>query len=432
MKKKILQKISFILVGCMLFPLCACKEKLPEELTGYTKEVGEVMFREKEDRVVGDTVVYDMDICIYNYAPSILEVDENTRHAYYCSNKYTAGKLLGDSYQDIDGNPQVTDYIAYRKGVKYKGEWYWGEKKYVLKLTKNSATEGTQVCDPNVIKGEFSYDGETYPYLMAYLACATRNNTYNHVCLAVSKSPEGPWKKCVKSNPFREYSSEGVPSEMMGQYLWGHGQASMISVDKKGRVLLFYTAIKPFYNADTDSWGQGNATTFERWDLSDLNNPVMETQVERMTFNGVQRFNKPAGTVGNGDYAYDPITDRIYMITDGVFNQATKETSGAPIAYIENQSKVGVKEVGDVFAEYDKSTWQWNMVGYAKPKDTENYHQVHNTAIIRNEYGWLSNSDTLEVAITGALHESTYKIKYPQATQAEWSYRILRKMIEIK
>lgn len=433
MKSRTSKIISLFLTCGMLFPAASCgAEKPPAELEGYEKEVGEVMFREKEDKVENDTVVYNMDICIYNYAPSVLEENENTRHVYYCSNKYTAGKLLGDSYQDIDGNPQITDYIAYRKGVKYKSEWYWSEKKYVLKFTKDSPTEGTQTCDPNVIKGEFNYDGNTYPYLMAYLACATRNNTYNHVCLAVAKSPEGPWKKCVGINPFREYSSEGVPPEMQGQYLWGYGQASMISVDKKGRILIFYTAIKPFYDTESKSWGQGNATTFERWDLSNLNNPVMEYQVERMSFNGVERFGKAAGTVVNGDYAYDPQTDRIYMITDGQFDESKKETSGAPVAFIGNKSKDSKKEVGDVFSEFDKSTWQWTMVGYAKPADSENYHQVHNTAIIRDEYGWLTDSNQLEVAITGALHETTYKTKYPEAKHAEWSYRILRKTLEIK
>lgn len=125
-----------------------------------------------------------------------------------------------------------------RKGVKIKDEWFWSPKKYVLSPLKRqnvseSDTEGQQVCDPNVIKGEFTYDGESFGYLMAYLACNTRNNEYNHVCLAVAKTAEGPWKRCDKINPLLKYTSDNVPAELRSTYQWGYGQASMISVVKR-------------------------------------------------------------------------------------------------------------------------------------------------------------------------------------------------------
>lgn len=442
-------KILSIMMACsMLFAISSCGEgsggssdstrtPLPEEYADYKKEVGDVMFWEKEDTVdtVNNTVSPDVDIRIYNYAPTILQEGENIRHVYYCSNKYTAPN---NASLDIDGDDFVTDYVAYRKGIKHDGEWYWSQKEYLMGPILGSSTEGEHNCDPNVIKGEFKYAGETYSYLMAYLACSRRDNQYNHISLAVANAPNGPWVKCTAVNPFREYTDTGVPEEMKkSSYLWGNGQASMVSVDKKGRVLIFYSAIKPFYVSSGDYWQHKTTTTVERWDLSNINNPIMEFQVESMPNTGIKRFDKRISSVTNGDYAYDSIKNRIYFVGDGQVVDGLG-ASGAPIAWVENKNKTNATEVGDVFKEYTSSEWSnsgvhWNTIGYANPSDTQHYTTAHNTAIIRDEYGWLLESDKIEVAITGAATEATYPQIYPNAKDANyiWSFRILRKSFSI-
>ena len=124
----------------------------------------------------------------YNYCPTIFEED-GVRHIYYCANKK-------------HGN--VTDYVAYRKGVKDEtGRFIYSDIQYVLEPTENS-WDSRHVCDPSVVKGEFTYNQENYNYLMAYLGCVTSDNTSNEVGLAVSKSPEGPWIK-VGDGPFCDY-----------------------------------------------------------------------------------------------------------------------------------------------------------------------------------------------------------------------------------
>lgn len=62
----------------------------------------------------------------YNYCPSILQVDENTRYVYYCANE----KMN-----------VVVDCIAFRKGVRIEDEWYYGPKSYVI--TPDSRQNGT-------------------------------------------------------------------------------------------------------------------------------------------------------------------------------------------------------------------------------------------------------------------------------------------------
>lgn len=155
----------------------------------------------------------------YNYCPTIFEED-GVRHIYYCANKK-------------HGN--VTDYVAYRKGVKDEtGRFIYSDIQYVLEPTENS-WDSRHVCDPSVVKGEFTYNQENYNYLMAYLGCVTSDNTSNEVGLAVSKSPEGPWIK-VGDGPFCDYELNDNSG-----FQWGYGQPSLVSVDRKSEILLFYT-----------------------------------------------------------------------------------------------------------------------------------------------------------------------------------------------
>lgn len=435
--KRSLRLIGITMALAAVFSLSAglagCGDSAPE---GYIKESAENMFWEAEDRILEDgTVVPDPEICIYNYAPSIFQEDENTRYAYYCSNRYTVGKTLGENWMDELGNQQVTDYIAFRKGVKIDGEWWWSEKKYVLSpITRNGESnhpyEGQQVCDPNVIKGGFAYNGHTYSYLMAYLACSTRDNQFNNICLAVADSPEGPWKRCEDINPLLKFTTEGMPDSMLSTYLWGYGQASMISLDRMGRVLMFYSAIKPFETAG--SWSHETQTSIARYDFSDLNNIVREDFCERMNVTGVTRPNitgkaAQVTVVTNGDYAYDAATGRIYGITDG-------EQNGAPVFWVENKSEDENAEIGDVFFDYAREEWsangiQWTTIANVHAVDTEHYQSSHNTCLIRDPYGYTLSSGTIEAAITGAMTEAVLGQLYPGQTNPLWTYRILRKTV---
>ena len=93
---------------------------------------------------------------------------------------------------------------------------------------------------------------------MAYLAEGFTEyvNEFNNISLAVAKSPEGPWKRCGEINPLKRYTSDDYPKEWNDRklhpeaYLWGWGQASMVSVDKKGRVMMAYSSIRPAANHD--------------------------------------------------------------------------------------------------------------------------------------------------------------------------------------
>lgn len=436
MRKSLIRFVAFVLAMLSAFALAACGA------SDNGREVGEVMFREKEDKITetdeGDeTVTPDVNIRIYNYAPSVFQEDENTRHVYYCANRPTSPT---DSNRDIDGDDQITDWIAYRKGTKKNGVWTWSDKQYLFGPIIGSETEGEHVCDPNVIKGEFKWKGTTYPYLMAYLACGERNLLFNHISLAVAEKPEGPWIRCEEINPIIKYSDDGVPDNVSGKYLWGFGQASMISVDKMGRVLMFYSSIRPYYEGvDENSkelWNQRTCTAVQRFDFSDLGDIKAEFEIDRMGIDGIKRFDRQADVISNGDYAYDESSGRIYGITDASYDYR-RGTSGAPLYYTEN----GSGEIGDSFKTRAEGGANpiWTTIHMFKPTDLYNYITVHNTAIIRDPYGWLFDPNNIEVALTGACVDGNFMKVHPEAVdppvskpRSLWSYRILRQTFTLK
>ena len=165
---------------------------------------------------------------IYNYCPSIM-VDGNQAHVWYCSSVT----------QGIGGD----DHIAYRHGVKVGEQWYWGPRQIILTHEPGTWYSGN-ICDPDVIKGEFKYHGETYAYLMTFLGCTTKDNSSNMFGFKVSNNPAGPWIDVPEVSPLYDFYAENpgyvyVPSK--NNFIWGWGQSSLVSLDKKGKVMLFYT-----------------------------------------------------------------------------------------------------------------------------------------------------------------------------------------------
>ena len=365
--------LALTVSACTDNPPAGGDSKIPQ---GYVKENGSLMFDEPAE-----------NYAIYNYCPSIFE-ENGVRYAYYCSNMY---------------NTNVKDYVAFRRGEKIDGEWYWSEKQFVLAPTE-STWDSMHTCDPDVIKGEFKYNGETYNYLMTYLGCVTTNNQCNEVGLAVAKSPEGPFIKCDEINPIVSYTYDPSRPEV---FQWGYGQSSLVSVDKKGKVLLYYTQ-----GTTTE-----NGIRVERWDLSDLNNPVKEYS-QKMFLKGIRTWdNTTTATISNADFAYDPVGKRFFVIGDGFPFVTADEPSFVAAKSFVGFVKASTAEnavLGDIFNAYDGRSW--NNVGFVSSA-ISGYERNHNACIVADEYGWLLNGN-LEVAYTVA--------ELNKPSNSLWTYRIHR------
>lgn len=342
------------------------------------KKSNDVALDESKGNVefVGQLFGDDINQNFYNYCPTILIEGNNIMHIWYCSNEKS-------------GN--VTDYVAYRKGILHgDGKWTFSEKQLVLSPGSGNDFDARHVCDPSVIKGEFKYNNTDYKYLMSYLGCYTSNVTCNEVGIAVANKPEGPWVKVKEVNPIcNYYNSTDFGSD--GNNYWGYGQPSLVSVDKKGTVLLFYTkGVK-----------LGTFTYVEKWDLSNLSNPK-KLDEGKLDDNGeIAQFN-------NADFAYDPVSKRIYTVkedhvdgwypTDGGVNWIPGSNS---VFYTSMNSSDA--QVGDTLFK----NHSWSKV-ITLNKALTGFDRVHNSGIVTDEYGWLMDYTSVPVVYTMSKLKTDY------------------------
>ena len=319
----------------------------------------------------------DINENFYNYCPTVIMEGSNIMHVWYCGNKNS-------------GN--VTDYIMYRKGILHSdGKWVFSSKQIALEHGEAGTWDSRHACDPSVIKGIFNYNGEEYHYLMAYLGCKTSNVTCNEVGIALAKDASGPWVKVGDgATAFRSYyDSTEFGSD--GANYWGYGQPSLVSVDKAGRVLLFYTkGIK-----------LGTYTYVEEWNFSDLNNPVLIREAKLADGGAI-------GTVNNADFAYDPIEKAIYCLKEDHENGWYPDDGG--VNWISGSNSLfyfnGLSS-DEHYSDALFRSYSWAKVATIGPSQT-GYSRNHNCGIITNEYGWIINYQLLPVAYTMSELATSY------------------------
>ncbi len=235
------------------------------------------------------------------------------------------------------------------------------------------------------MRGEFRYDGQTYSYLMAYLGCTSSDNQENKVGLAVSKTPEGPFGK-VGSAPLVDFQKD--PSS--GIFQWGVGQPSLINLDRKSSVMLFYT------RGDKTA----TRTIVEKWDFSDLSAPKRLSS-GKLSEQGLKNLHGAGDFLNNADFVYDPAAKRFYASSD-----CHPNPTSAP-DFISSHFRVCY------FDEPTNYQWFfWNTLSVTGPNET-GFPRNHNTGILRDEYGHLPNP-WLSVYYTVSI----------EGNNSLWSYRI--------
>lgn len=305
---------------------------------------------------------------IYNYCPSVLEEADGTRYLYYCTNR--------ESYK-------IIDYIGCRRGTRNAdGSYTYGAETVVLAPTAG-AWDAHHTCDPSVVRGDFTYRGQSYRYLMAYLGCTSYDNQDNEIGFAVANDPMGPFVK-IADTPTIPYVREG------DAWQWGVGQASLVSRDKGSRVYVFYT--------------EGTATRthefVDEWDFADLENPVRLSHTDLAT-TGLTTRTGGGDYIGNADFAYDADSNSFYMATD-----SHPYPSDEP-NYITEYFRVAY------FAGDDVTRVRWNELEHIGPAET-GFARNHNVGLVRDAYGWLPGGNSLTVYYTGA----------GKGANALWTYRL--------
>lgn len=332
---------------------------------------------------------------IYNYCPDGF-VEDGVTHIYYCTNTT---------------NRVVTDYVGYRTSAD--GVTYSDESIVLENGRKWDDWDTTHTCDPDVVKGKFMLDGVEYQYLMAYLGCRTGNNQNNEIGLAVAQNPEGPFVKTEALNPFVHFERDLSKDEYWDVFQWGVGQASLVSMDKAGQVMLIYT------RGDL----LGTRLVCEKWDLSDLNDPKPiggENWKVEVTNSGVVGRDLQQATLLNADFAYEPVSGTLYMVADGApcYIEGVDEP-GEPTFITSNLrilrfSQTLPPENMDQFFIHD-ITERWHTVQLIGRNDT-GYPRNHNAGLLTDPYGWIEAGEDLQVLYSTSLTK--------QPSNSLWTYRI--------
>lgn len=273
---------------------------------------------------------------VYKYCPTSIN-----GNVLYCSNEATPGEV--------------------KDGICYNG-------KRVL-ATTSGAWDSVQVCDPTVVEGDFTYEGNSYTYLMAYLGCATYDCTANEVGFAVSNDLTS-WEKTGR-----------IVSASRDGY-WGVGQPSLINYD--GRIFLFYTS------------GTASQTTtyVEELDCSDLDN------VQRL---GKVQVSCNYDFISNADFAYSDGT--LYMTCD------THPFPSGDLNFISAEQSVYSASWDGSLDSLSSMDWmRIALIGEA----TTGHDRNHNGCFARDGYGRLS-SRTLYVTTAdevGSWSENLYTYRF--------------------
>jgi hypothetical protein len=292
---------------------------------------------------------------IYNYAPCAVQTDETTKYVFYCTNKESG---------------IIVDYIGWRKGQLEDGEWCWGEEHIALS-PEDTGWDNIHVCDPDILQGEFRYNGHTYSWALFYLGCDQLNCKHNQIGVAFADKIEGPWVK-FDANPV-------VPGAL--EY-WGTGQCSEVSIDRKGKFKLIYR--------DADE--MGDRYKMAVCDFSDMS----KYQVGEPIL--LPKLGLPDVNLSMSHVVYDAEQDILYLAAEKDWDGKVRCCQEIVIAAISGK-------------ELDQGEGRWETLGVIDSTFTDRYGN-HNAALGRDPFGMITKSDELPIYISSATQ--TYI----------WSFRI--------
>lgn len=320
--------------------------------------------------------LYDPGDGFYSYAPAVVRDGEIERY-WTCRNREPG---------------VVRDHIYYfeRRDGQRSGAHP------VLSPGPEGAWDSFHVCDPAVIEGEFRFAGETYRYAMFYLGNKVDASRDNQIGVAFSNELDGTWKR---------YPNPIVPFPPRG--FWGVGQPAVTSVNRKGRVLLFYTKGMDVQLSHT-MWMKVTASFVREMDLSDMDRPKVGPAV-RITNNGLTRADGTADYLNNFDIVYNSESDRFIAVR----GQRPYESDNP--SYISPRLQIVSIEARHIL----EGTGAWRVEGLLTPEITS-HSRNHNAGIERTLFGELPETGRLRIIFATARTTEHSEAQRPLWTYSLW------------
>ena len=309
--------------------------------------------------------VYNPQGRFYSYAPSVIG-NGATEHIWSCRNAQEG---------------VIRDHIFYTRRVRGAVM----ESRSVLAGGATGAWDSFHTCDPSVIQTRIRYGGEVFHYAMFYLGNDVNASRHNQIGLAVAGRIIGPWRKF----PLPLVRSTN-PQD------WGVGQPSALSVNRRGRILLFYT------RGD----GLGTRAFFRELDLADLNFPVVGEE-KLVTTNGLTGRDGAPDWLNNFDVVLDAARHRFYIVREQhPYPQSHPAYIGARL------------QIASINADaLTKGGGVWRVENTITPEFT-GFARNHNAGFKRSAWGALCKTNQISVVFARSCAAGSDG----ECPTPEWSY----------
>lgn len=317
----------------------------------------------------------------FSYAPSVIKnPGSEVLHIYSCHNPSNG------SFDDEIFYTQVTPKLNGNYQVSASFSFYAG----------NRPTDWN-ACDPTVVQGEYQFNGKSYDFAVFYTAmpferfraitsspAPMNSSEYNEVRLVLHSSAR---REVVHYGSFFTF-----PRMSEDTFSYGFGQPSAINLNKKGKILLFYS------HGRTNSSGSDWHTKFRIVDLSNLSAPVIGAE-KSLSSSGIT-------PITNGDFSL-AANGKLYAITEdpSVWIPGLKVASGLRLLSM----PVDINNL-----ETSLQTGPW-LKEKSISKNLSGQTLNHNAGFIRNGFGFLDDLTNVGVIFTGGDSD---------AKAIEWTYRL--------
>ncbi|MCU6707718.1 hypothetical protein M6D81_03260 [Paenibacillus sp. J5C_2022] len=323
--------------------------------------------------------MFDDSEGIYNYCPAPVRVDRDTMYVFYCANTWP-GIVIDDIYG--------------RKGKLVEGRWEFGDR-FLALTPSRTGWDCIHVCDPDVIKGQFNWKGETYSWMMVYLGCDIHYCYHNQIGIAFAKDIAGPYIKYDR-NPIVSYDE---------LYHWGAGQPCVLSLDGKGKFRMLYTQTVHEYARHYEK----PRTFWRDFDLHDADAPVVGEAVA-MHDGGIANLGgEGKAEVFNPAIVWDRMRDHYYLAREGTpFDRERMPNFIASYTQICSISR----------QQFESNEGGWCTMRNIGAADS-GFQRNHNAGVCKDAFGWLYEEAVLPVALTvSAVQDDgflwTYRIHYTE------------------
>lgn len=375
-------KYLFYIIGLWLF--CSCSDSTPGEEPPVTPpEPTPTITISKPEFVFSFTGESK-----YSYCPSALKQEDGSVHLFFCGNP--ENQIMVDNIFHIKINPdgsQTAPKSVLQPGIA--GTW-----------------DDHHTCDPSVIEGSFSWNNVTYKYAMFFLS-NMYGVYYNEIGVAFSNSLDADsWVKYPKQIVRKTWSDDGDQEIGGGGKSWGVGQPSVVSLDKKGKVLLTYTIGD--IGGTRIAWAEAD---FSNMDSYTISTPMTIVQSGLLAID-----NQSRDYTCNSEFAINQDADKIVMI------RPVQPMPNDYPAYLNSALEIDYMNLSD----FMNQSGSWTPIYRITPDDT-GYPRNHNATLLRDNFGHLQ--DWEEPAFYFTVSKAAPDVQPSGSSHAEWTYHIWKSKV---